>query len=147
MRLPVSFFGLAMASGACQPAEKRASSAAPASEAEQIVQGMVEAFNRHDLDNFVAAHAPNLQVYRFPDQLLTDSHEKFRAHYKQLFADEPNVRVTISPRIVHGRFVFDRETVRGLKSGAADSALWIYEVKGRKIVRAWSVELEEGKAE
>jgi hypothetical protein len=147
MHFRLLFFGLAITSGACQPAEKRASKAAPSSEAEQIVQRMVEAFNRHDLEGFVAEHAQNLQVYRFPDQLLTDSPEKFRAHYKQLFADEPNLRVTISPRIVHGRFVVDRETVMGLKSGTPDSALWIYEVKGGKIARAWAVELEEGKAD
>jgi len=147
MRLPLLVFAMAITLGACQPIQKQASKAVPASEPEQIVQGMVEAFNRHDLEGFVAAHAENLQVYRFPGQLLTDSREKFRTHYKQLFSDEPTVRVSISPRIVHGRFVFDRETVTGLKSETADSALWIYEVKGGKIVRAWAVELEEGKAD
>jgi hypothetical protein len=144
MRLPL-FFVVTIASVACQPAEKRVSRV-PASEAEQVVQQMVEAFNRQDLEGFAAHYAPNVHVYRFPDHLLTDSRDRLRAHYKQMFTDEPNARVTISPRIVHGRFVFDRENVTGLKSGTPDSALWIYEVKGGKIVRTWAVELENSKA-
>ena len=106
-------------------------------EAERIVQQVVDAWNKHDVSGALAAFAPNVQVYRFPEELLTNSRDSLGAHWRELFSKEPNARVTISPRIVHGSFVIDHETGSGLRNGESPTSVWIYEVKDGKIVRSW----------
>jgi hypothetical protein len=106
-------------------------------EAERIVQQVVDAWNKHDVNGALAAFDPNVQVYRFPEELLTNSRASLGAHWRELFSKEPNARVTISPRIVHGRFVIDHETGSGLRNSGSPTSVWIYEVKDQKIVRSW----------
>jgi hypothetical protein len=140
MRLALFWF-LMTVGGGCRSGEERAANniahQSAATEAERVVQGVVDAFNSHDLERTVAGFAPDVQGYLFPDSLLTNSREKVRGHFQKTFVDEPNVHVTISPRIVHGPFVIDHEVITGLKNGKTDSALWIYEVTRGHIVRAW----------
>jgi hypothetical protein len=142
MRIPLLCCVLMTAAAGCRSGEKdrpsNPSTPGP-SEAERVVQRGADADNRHDLEGLVAVFAPDARVYRFPDQLLTNSRDTVRARFRKMFADEPNGHVVISPRIVWGRFVVDRETITRLKSGKPDSALWIYEVQGGQIVRAWVV--------
>ena len=51
------------------------------SSAEQIVRLQYDAYNRHDLDAFVAAHAPNVRAYSYPDSLLFEGRDSLRARF------------------------------------------------------------------
>jgi hypothetical protein len=104
---------------------------------ERVVQQVVDAWNDHDVDAALALFAPDVRVYRFPDKLLTSSRDSLGARWRDLFSKEPNARATVSPRIVHGRFVIDHESGSGLKNGQKPTAVWIYEVQRGQIVRAW----------
>jgi hypothetical protein len=123
----------------CRPGKKDqpATSSASASEAERVVQRGLEAWNKHDIDGALSVFSPDVKVYRFPDHLVPNSLDSMRARWTQRFAQDPKVHVTVSPRIVHNRFVIDHEMVSGLSSGKTRTADWIYEVDGDRIVRAW----------
>jgi uncharacterized protein (TIGR02246 family) len=113
------------------------SSTSTPSEAEQVVQRGLNAWNKHDVEGALSVFSPDAKVYRFPDHLVPNSLDSMRARWTQRFAKDPKVHVTVSPRIVHNRFVIDHETASGLADGKTRTADWIYEVDGGRIVRAW----------
>src|SRR4051794_1502077 len=85
----------------------------------------------------LSVFSPDVKLYRFPDKEVVNPLDSVRARWRQRFAKDPNVHVTVSPRIVHQNFVIDHEMVTGLSHGGTRTADWIYEVAGDRIVRAW----------
>ena len=106
-------------------------------EAEQVVQRGLDAWNKHDVEGALSVFSPEVKLYRFPDQQVANPLDSLRLRWQQRFAKEPNVHVTVSPRIVHKSFVIDHETATGLAGGGTRTADWIYQVEGGRIVRAW----------
>ena len=49
------------------------------SEAERVVLQQQEAYNRHDIEAFVAAHAPDVRFYRYPDSLVFEGRDSVQA--------------------------------------------------------------------
>lgn len=123
----------------CRPDNKEppSSSSAASSEAERVVQRGLEAWNKHDVEGALSVFSPDVKLYRFPDKEVANPLDSIRIRWRQRFAKDPNVHVTVSPRIVHQNFVIDHEMVSGLSNGGTRTADWIYEVHGGRIVRAW----------
>ena len=148
MRIELLTLTLACVAVACGPEGQGRSAAARdtassafsgpgTSEAELVVRDMVTAYNKHDASAAAAAYAPDVRFYHFPDQLFLEVRDAVRTRFQRAFADGPTINVEVSPRLVHGRFVVDREVITGLKGGKTAVALWIYEVQKGKITRAW----------
>jgi uncharacterized protein (TIGR02246 family) len=106
-------------------------------EAERVVQQGLDAWNKHDVEGALSVFSSEARMYRFPDQLVPNARDSLRARWRQRFAKDPKVHVTVSPRIVQNRFVIDHETASGLANGETRTVTWIYEVDGGRIVRAW----------
>ena len=123
----------------CRPDNKESPSSSPSgpSEAERVVQRGLEAWNKHDVEGALSVFSPDVKLYRFPDKEVVNPLDSIRVRWRQRFAKDPNVHVTVSPRIVHQNFVIDHEVVTGLANGGTRTADWIYEVDGGRIVRAW----------
>jgi hypothetical protein len=117
--------------------EQASSTSSKASEAERVVQRGLEAWNKHDVEGALSVFSPDVKLYRFPDKEVVNPLDSVRARWRNRFAKDPNVHVTVSPRIVHQNFVIDHEMVTGLSNGGTRTADWIYEVAGGRIVRAW----------
>ena len=117
--------------------EQPSGSSSGTSEAERVVQRGLEAWNKHDVEGALSVFSPDVKIYRFPDKEVVNPLDSVRARWRQRFAKDPNVHVTVSPRIVHQNFVIDHETVSGLANGGIRTADWIYQVEGGRIVRAW----------
>jgi hypothetical protein len=100
---------------------------------ERVVQAQLEAYNRHDIDAFVATYAADVRGYRYPDQQTFAGLDSLRTGYAQFFAGAPNVRATVLARIVQGRFVIDHEELTGLPNGRTQRAVAIYEVRDGRI--------------
>jgi hypothetical protein len=105
------------------------SSGASVSAEERIVQQQLEAYNRRDIDAFVATYAPDVRGYRYPDQPTFVGLDSLRAGYARLFETAPALHATVRQRIVQGRFVIDHEEVTGLPNGRTVRAVAIYEVR------------------
>jgi uncharacterized protein (TIGR02246 family) len=112
-------------------------SSSASDETERVVQQGLDAWNKHDVEGALSVFSPEAKMYRFPDQLVPNSRDSLRAPWRQRFAKDPKVHVTVSPRIVQNRFVIDHETASGLANGGTRTVTWIYEVDEGQIVRAW----------
>ncbi len=104
--------------------------------AEKVVQRQVEAYNRRDLDAFLACYAEDARLWRPPDRLTEAGHDALRRRYRRRFDDAPNLHATIVRRIVLDRFVVDHEHVTGTPEGSFD-AIATYEVIDGRIANVW----------
>jgi hypothetical protein len=114
-------------------------SAAEATDEARVVQALIDAFNRRDVDAYMANHAPAVVYYEFPADTVFSGAARIRAHYTELFADPDakGMHVDVRERIVKGRFVTQQEFYRGLPGEDTHVSVVIYEVSGGRIQNAW----------
>jgi uncharacterized protein (TIGR02246 family) len=74
------------------------------------VQQQVDAFNAHDLDAFLACHAPDVVARHGDGRVLMQGHEEIREAYRGFFAD-PTLHVRIENRLRAGEWTVDEERV------------------------------------
>jgi uncharacterized protein (TIGR02246 family) len=131
---------LALVLAACAAPAVSPTPSGPTSEAERVVQAQVEAYNRHDIDAFVATYAPDVVLYRHPGQVMLRGAEAMRTQYGQTFTNAPALRVRIANRIVQGDFVIDHEVVTGAPEMEGEIlAVAVYEVKAGRIQNVWFI--------
>jgi uncharacterized protein (TIGR02246 family) len=81
--------------------------------ARDVVDQQIAAYNRRDIDGFVACYAEDAKVVQPDGSLLASGHDEIRARYGGLFEQSPDLRVEISGRIEVGAVVIDEERVTG----------------------------------
>lgn len=113
---------------------------ASVSAAEQVVQVQLEAYNRRDLEGFLATYSPEIRIYLHPDRLLMSGLDQMRKEYGEAFAANPNGRAAITSRMVQGNYVIDHEHVTGQAGGREIRAVAIYEVRDGKIRNVWFID-------
>jgi hypothetical protein len=124
---------------ACTVKVERGPSASAVTPEERVVQAQVDAFNRHDVDAFMANYAPDAIHWEYPADTVFAGAARIRAHYTELFSDPDASRLhaTVRERIVKGRFVIDEEYIVGLPADDPHVSVIIYEVVGGRIRNAW----------
>jgi hypothetical protein len=107
---------------------------------EAVVQRQLEAYNARDIEALLATYADNAQLFEHPSKPLAIGTAALRERFVARF-QEPNLCATVLHRAVLGNIVVDYEEVsRTFDDGPATIRLMmIYEVKGGKIARAWSI--------
>jgi hypothetical protein len=127
---------------ACTASVQRSPSAAPPSEAERVVQAQVDAFNRRDVEAFMATYAPEAIHWAYPSDTTFNGAARIRAHYTELFSDPDASRLhaTVRERIVKGRYVIDEEYIVGLPADDPHVSVIIYEVRDGLIRNVWFIE-------
>ncbi|UYZ60593.1 nuclear transport factor 2 family protein [Hymenobacter latericus] len=114
---------------------------APAlSEAEQVVQRQLDAYNARNLDAFAATYHEQVELLTFPATLRSKGVAKLREGYGQFFAQTPDLHCQIMHRTVLGNKVIDHERVTGLPNGQVLEAVAIYEVENGLIRRVTFVQ-------
>ncbi len=78
--------------------------------AEAVIQRQLDAYNRRDLDAWLATYAEDAQQFEFPGTLLASGHSQIRARSAPLFT-EPNLHAQLIKRTVIGNIVIDQEKV------------------------------------
>jgi hypothetical protein len=109
----------------------------------RVAERQIEAFNRRDLDGFMALYADDAVVMAFPSgTVMAAGRAAIREHYAAMFrtlpAGFPPVRV--EPRVVEGPFVFELEAWDA-PPGERNRAVWMYEIRGGLIRRAWTLRM------
>jgi len=105
-------------------------------EAEQVVQRQVDAYNRRDLEGFLACYAEDAKLWRPPHALTESGIDALRERYRARFGNAPSLQATIKRRLVLDRFVVDWEHVTGIAQGSLD-AIAAYEVVDGRIANVW----------
>ena len=127
---------------ACSVSVQRTPPPAAVTAEERVVQAQVDAFNRRDVDAFMAHYAPNAIHFGFPSDTTFAGAARIRAHYAELFSDPDASRLhaTVRKRMVQGRYVIDEEYIVGLPADDPHVSVIIYEVVGGLIRNVWFVE-------
>jgi uncharacterized protein (TIGR02246 family) len=81
--------------------------------ARDVVDQQIAAYNRRDIEGFVACYAEDAKVVQPDGSLLASGHDEIRARYGELFEQSPDLRAEISSRIEVGEVVIDEELVSG----------------------------------
>lgn len=98
---------------------------------EAIVQRQLNAYNARNIDAFLDTYAEDIELYEYPNKLLSKGKESMRKEYGGMFAALPNLYCQIAHRIVQGNTIIDKEIVRIGKEQI--EAVAIYEVANGKI--------------
>jgi hypothetical protein len=114
---------------------------------EEVVQQQVEAYNKHDIEAFLATYSPNVEITeRLGAQVSITGHTAMRGIWGPLFENFPALHATITNRMVLGNFVIDYEEATGIPDIGVLHAIAIYEVNDGVIQKVWfiGVELPKG---
>jgi len=108
---------------------------------EQIIQYNLEAYNNHDLKEFMSWFSEDIELYSFTNMKLVASGKlEIEKLYKELFELSPNLHSTILKRIVLENKVIDHERIVGRKGETnIQEIIMIYEVKDGKIYKMTSI--------
>lgn len=106
--------------------------------AAQAAQRQLEAYNARDIEAFVAAYAPDIEVFDLPAGTCTlQGRDALRARYGAMFTATPALHCRLLHRVTHGCFVVDHEEVTGMAAAQRVYAVAIYEVRDGLIRRTW----------
>ena len=106
----------------------------PVSAAEAVVAAQLEAYNRRDLEGFLAFYTDDAVLLDYPDKVTQVGKQAMRERYTKRFAN-PNIRAVVVKRIAYGNFVIDHEQITAPPAPGMIEAVAIYEVRDGKIVR------------
>jgi|KBSMisStaDraftv2_1062788.scaffolds.fasta_scaffold515082_2 hypothetical protein len=103
----------------------------------EVVQAQLEAYNRRDLEGFLATFSDDATVFDLgvPAPIIVGK-QAIRERYRDLFGRSPTLHCTIVTRAALGRAVVDLEHITG-RNGAPDpfEVMAIYEVNNGYIAR------------
>lgn len=108
------------------------------SEVTDVVDAQVEAYRARDVERFLSYYADDVSVVLFDGTPMFGDKDAMRQGYAKLFADSPDLHVSIANRIADGEFVIDEEQLTGFNFGGAPTELRsvvAYRVVDGKIAR------------
>lgn len=126
-------------------ARPRDSTAAPgpvdplATEAANVVDRQNAAYNRQDIEAFLATYADSIAVHTLGDTTVLTGKARLRETTAAWFAEAPAARTEVVERMVQGPFVVDRQRVSGAEGSPPLDAIGIYEVREGLIRRVWTI--------
>ncbi|HEU5211573.1 MAG TPA: nuclear transport factor 2 family protein [Gaiellaceae bacterium] len=94
------------------------------------VERQVDAYNRRDIDAFLACYSPDTVVEDATGTVVMRGRDAMRAAYTELFQASPTLRAEIPTRIRVGEYVIDEERITGRRDSAEEvRVVAIYHVK------------------
>jgi cytosine/adenosine deaminase-related metal-dependent hydrolase len=100
---------------------------------EDLAQQQLNAYNARHLEAVLAPYHADVEVYRFPNELLYRGKEAMRKAYRSRFENSPDLHCELVRRIVLGNTVIDQESVRIEKGKPLLEAIAIYKIRENKI--------------
>lgn len=106
-------------------------------EAEDVVQRQLDAYNAHDIDAFVATYSDDVEVYRAPSAApALAGKQNLRQFYQESRFNLPMLHAEILHRSVVGNNVVDHERITGLRDQPVE-AVAVYFVQDGHIRKVW----------
>ena len=100
------------------------------------VERQVDAYNRRDIDAFLACYAPDTVIEDASGSVVMRGRDAMRTAYSELFRTSPRLRAEVTTRIRIGDHVIDEERVTGRRGSSDDlRAVAIYHVANDLIDR------------
>jgi hypothetical protein len=105
------------------------------SPAEQLAQQQLDAYNKRDIEAFLAPYSDSVAVYMFPDKLLYKGKATMRQQYAEMFSNTPDLYCYLQNRIALKNTVIDHEKVTFNKSQPPLLAIAVYTIENNKIAK------------
>lgn len=102
---------------------------------EMLVQQQLNAYNAHNLDAFLTPYADSVEVYDFPDKLMSKGIDKMRINY-QFIKATPGLHCKLLNRIVEGNTVIDHEEIY-VKGRKPFRGVAIYTIEKGRITKVY----------
>jgi len=83
------------------------------SPAADVVDAQIAAYRARDVEEFLSHYADDASVVTFDGMAMFPDKQAMREQYGKLFADSPDLTVTIANRMTAGDFVVDEEHLSG----------------------------------
>lgn len=106
---------------------------------ELLVQQQLNAYNARNIEAFLEPYSDDVEIYTFPNTLISKGKDAMRKSYTDMFAKMPNLHCELKGRIVQGNIVIDRESVSGMISNTKVEAIAVYEIKNHKIIKVYFI--------
>jgi imidazolonepropionase-like amidohydrolase len=103
-----------------------------------LVQRQLNAYNARNIEAFLEPYADDVELYQFPDKLLSKGKEAMRKDYA-FFNEVPDLHCEIKERIIQGNIIIDKESVLGFGSKPAEATA-IYHIEGNKIKKVYFIQ-------
>jgi hypothetical protein len=106
--------------------------------ATDVVDAQIEAYRARDVERFLSHYADDISVVLFDGTPMFPDKQVMREQYGKLFADSPDLTVSIASRMTAGVFVVDQEEISGFHFGDMPTemtALTVYQVTDGKIAK------------
>lgn len=103
-----------------------------------LVQRQLNAYNFRNIEAFLEPYADDVEIYNYPDKLISKGKEEMRKSYAEMFNLVPNLHCELVGRIVQGNTVIDKERVQFRKKIV--EAVAIYHIENNKIKKVYFVE-------
>lgn len=78
---------------------------------EALAQRQLNAYNARNLEAFLACYHEDVQIFRFPEELLSEGKDVMAASYGPMFENTPSLHCELVSRTVIGDKVIDEESV------------------------------------
>ena len=108
------------------------------SDVEEVVDRQLVAYNSSDYETFASCYHEDIISYDLETCASNPQMcgEKFFAHYKDKFTNNPHIHCEVTMRFVHGNLIVDKEIIRGYQN-KTHTELVIYQVDGGRISKMW----------
>ena len=103
-----------------------------------LVQRQLNAYNARSLEAFLEPYSDDVELYQFPDKLLSKGKEEMRKGYA-FFKDVPDLHCEIKERIIQGNIIIDKESVSGFGSKPVEATA-IYHIIDGKIKKVYFIQ-------
>ncbi len=104
---------------------------------EALAQRQLNAYNVRNIDAFLEPYADDVELYLYPDKLISKGKVLMRANYSKRFESTPNLHCELLGRIVQGNIVIDKERVQFATEIV--EATVIYHIENNKIKKVYFI--------
>lgn len=104
----------------------------------QLVQHQLNAYNENNIDAFLYPYSEDVELYIFPDSLMTKGKDAMRERYDPYFKKYPDLHCEIKERIIQGETIIDKEYVTATGRNPREATA-IYKINNHKISRVYFI--------
>lgn len=97
-----------------------------------VVDRIVAAFNRRDLDAFAAGYADDVVIEDARGNAIVRGAAELRARYAAMFERSPQLACEVVARIAVGDYVVDEERIEG-RAPEPERLVVVYHLAGRRV--------------
>ena len=98
-----------------------------------LAQQQLNAYNAGDIEAFLAPYSDSIEIYMYPNQLISKGKENMRPGYESMFENIPDLHCKLVSRMVQENIVIDQEWVTGFSGSDGLRAIAIYTIENGKI--------------